>query len=80
MYDNVILAEKCFRVRNELGLSQKKFAERLGTSQSYIAFIERGYCPQGFVLLSNLIDLLYALLQDCNCKLYVMKLLDVVFE
>lgn len=40
------LAEKCKRVRIKIGVSQKKLAELIGTNQTEISFIERGFIPK----------------------------------
>lgn len=40
------LAEMCKVARTEMGLSQSKFAVVVGTNQTEISFIERGFVPQ----------------------------------
>ena len=42
----VTLAEKCLVARKANKMSQKKFAELIGTNQTEISFIERGFLPQ----------------------------------
>lgn len=39
------LAEMCKEARKAMKLSQKKFAELVGTNQTEISFIERGFIP-----------------------------------
>lgn len=39
------LQEMCKIIRRARGLSQKKLAEQLGTTQTEISFIERGFIP-----------------------------------
>lgn len=39
------LKEKCVFVRAKLGISQEKFAKIIGSNQTEISFIERGFIP-----------------------------------
>ncbi len=39
------LAEKCKKVRQIYNLSQKELAELVGSNQTEISFIERGFIP-----------------------------------
>ena len=40
------LSEMCKAVREALAISQKKMAELVGTNQTEISFIERGFVPE----------------------------------
>lgn len=40
------LAEMCRLARQSLGISQAKFANMVGTNQTEISFIERGFIPE----------------------------------
>ncbi len=41
------LKDKCKAVRNSMAISQKEFAETfLGTNQTEVSFIERGFIPE----------------------------------
>ena len=40
------LAEMCKTARARMRLSQSKFAEIVGTNQTEVSFIERGFVPQ----------------------------------
>ena len=44
---NITLAEMCRESRLFMGLTQKEFAEFVGTNQTEISFIERGFIPMG---------------------------------
>ena len=39
------LKDMCREVRKSLGLSQKKLAAEIGTNQTEVSFIERGFIP-----------------------------------
>lgn len=39
------LKEKCKAIRNKLNLSQKQLAILIGSTQTEISFIERGFIP-----------------------------------
>lgn len=39
------LKDKCKETRNSLGLSQAKFARLIGSTQTEVSFIERGFIP-----------------------------------
>ncbi len=40
------LADMCKTARKNMNLSQKKFAELIGSNQTEISFIERGFIPE----------------------------------
>lgn len=48
------LAEMCKIARANLRLSQKKFAYLVGTNQTEISFIERGFVPENEEKIQNI--------------------------
>lgn len=40
------LKQKCFEVRKQLKMAQKEFAVIIGTNQTEVSFIERGFIPE----------------------------------
>ena len=42
MLERMRLVEKLYAIRKDAGLTQKQLAEKLGTTQSYIAALEKG--------------------------------------
>ncbi len=51
------LAEMCREARSFLGLTQTEFAEFVGTNQTEISFIERGFIPMSQEKIKNITDL-----------------------
>ena len=51
------LAEMCKTARAERKLTQTKFAELVGTNQTEISFIERGFIPEDKKKIQNIIKL-----------------------
>lgn len=41
----MILANMAKAIRQETGMSQKQLAEKIGTNQTEVSFIERGFIP-----------------------------------
>ncbi len=53
------LKDKCFKVREIMGLSQKEFGTTfLNTNQTEISFIERGFIPEDNIKI-KIIDNMY---------------------
>ena len=44
--NNISLKEMCITARASLHISQKMFAQIVGTNQTEISFIERGFIPE----------------------------------
>lgn len=56
------VAEMCKEIRDKLGITQKQLASLIGTNQTEISFIERGFMPnnqQKVVALNRLYDRLF---------------------
>lgn len=51
------LKDKCYETRHVFGLSQSAFAKVIGTNQTEISFIERGFIPKQKQI--DMIELLY---------------------
>lgn len=58
------LKDMCKEARDAIGLSQAKFAKIIGTNQTEISFIERGFIPEDKRKI-NAIKALY----DLHCKI-----------
>ena len=43
--ENMSLADMTKTIRQETGMSQKQLAEKIGTNQTEVSFIERGFIP-----------------------------------
>ena len=43
--ENMSLADMTKTIRQETGMSQKQLAEMIGTNQTEVSFIERGFIP-----------------------------------
>ena len=43
--ENMSLADMAKTIRQETGMSQKQLAEKIGTNQTEVSFIERGFIP-----------------------------------
>ena len=48
------LAEMCKTAREKMCLSQSKFAKLIGTNQTEISFIERGFIPENKEKIKNI--------------------------
>ena len=46
MKNNVVLQDKCKFVRNNRGITQRQMACLIGTNQTEVSFIERGFIPE----------------------------------
>ena len=64
MLNETELQIMCKKIRQTLGISQKKLAERLGTTQTEISFIERGFIPPNEEKIEA-IESIYNELEDC---------------
>lgn len=51
------LAEMCRCARQEMKLTQREFAAIVGTNQTEISFIERGFIPKNEEKIENIIKL-----------------------
>lgn len=43
----MLLADMAKTIRQETGMSQKQLAEKIGSNQTEVSFIERGFIPTG---------------------------------
>lgn len=46
------IEEMCKAIRKELGISQYKIADLIGTNQTTVSFIERGFIPNPKVVVA----------------------------
>lgn len=56
------LSDVCYNVRTEMRMSQKRFAELIGSTQTEVSFIESGFIPKS----NEKIKKIYQLEAECK--------------
>ena len=51
------LKEMCKEIRRVMKCTQKKLGELIGTNQTEISFIERGFVPENYLKIKKIIQL-----------------------